>query len=165
MVGRVYDLQGRFEDAWPAFDRALTLNPNFALGQILFASCHLHAGNPAEALPAAELAARLSPRDPFRWFMELCQAFALSQLGRDQEAIEHARASIANRREDFYPHLVLAVVCAQAGDLEPAKTATAELLRLRPEFRLSYLDEAFSTAATSYREFLKGALRKSGLPE
>jgi adenylate cyclase len=165
MVGRVYDLQGRFEDAWPAFDRALSLNPSFAFGQMLFASCHLHAGNPVEALPAMELAVRLSPRDSFRWFMELGQAFALSQLGRHGEAIEHARASIANRREDFWTHLGLAVVCAQAGDLEAAKTATAEILQLRPEFRLSYLDEAFSTAATSYREFIMGALRKSGVAE
>ena len=165
MVGRVYDLQGRFEDAWPAFDRALALNPSFALGHMLLASCHLHAGNPAEALPAIQMAARLSPRDSFRWFMELCQAFALSQLGRHQEAIERARASIAIRREDFWTHLGLAVVCAQAGDLEGAKAATAELLRLRPEIRLSYLEEAFSKAATTYRKFLQGALRNAGLPE
>ena len=132
---------------------------------MLFASCHLHAGNPVEALPAIELAVRLSPRDSFLWFMELGQAFALSQLWRHGEAIEHARASIANRREDFWTHLGLAVVCAQAGDLEAAKTATAEILQLRPEFRLSYLDEAFSTAATSYREFIMGALRKSGVAE
>jgi tetratricopeptide (TPR) repeat protein len=90
---RVHSTLGYMCLTWRQFDRAerhmdlaRALNPNDPLIQILWAWVQACVGRPERALPAAEIAQRLSPCHP-SWYNYYI-SHILFQLGRDKEAAE-----------------------------------------------------------------------------
>lgn len=77
-----------------ALDRAIALNPNFALAFGHRALILAYAHRPEEAILSALQAIRLSPRDPAMF--AFCEALALAHLtlGRDEEGLRWAEAAI-----------------------------------------------------------------------
>ncbi len=164
-LGRVYDFRGQFEDAVREHKIALELNPNSAITQLFLASTYNHGGYPALALPAAERAYRLSPRDPRQWFMHLNKGFALSQLGRHDEAVEALRAACHSRENNFWTHYGLAIVLAHSGNpSEAANILTTTLKRWKVLSNTGDIEEAYSSASENYRTFLVTGARLAGMP-
>ena len=164
-LGRVYDFRGQYENAVREHKIALELNPNSSITHLFLASTYNHGGYPALALPAAECAYRLSPRDPRQWFMHMNKGFALSQLGQHDEAVEELKAAFHSRENNYWTHFGLAIVLAHSGNPgEAADTMATALKRWKLLSNASDIEETFSSASESYRTFLVTGARLAGMP-
>src|SRR5262249_10089018 len=131
--GQVLRAQGRYEDAIPEYETVLASNRNspfaiFALGQ-----CKFLTGSMEEAIPFAERAIRLSPRDPHisRWYNWIGRVHLLQS--RTEEALrwfETARRANAGVGDVGAVHASLASAYALQGEVERASAELAEARRL-----------------------------------
>lgn len=164
-LGRVYDFRGRFEEAVQEHKIALGLNPNSSITHLFLASTYNHGGKPALALPAAEQAYRLSPRDPRQWFMHMNKGFALSQLGRHEEAAEELKAACRSEGKTFWPLFGLAIVLAHSGKRREAEQAMETAMQHAKGFsRISDIEQNYESVSDEYQEFLVAGARLAGMP-
>jgi adenylate cyclase len=131
--GMLRRVQNRLDEAVVEFKTTIALDRNharsfFRLGQTL-----MFLGRPEEGIPHLEKAIRLNPRDPniARPFGILGQAYFL--LGRFDQGLELLRHAVAANHRMWWLHLVLAGALGFKGDLDGAKSALAESLKLKPE--------------------------------
>ena len=120
-------------------------------------------GGSDEAIADFERSMRLSPRDPYSFSLMLGIAFGHFNAGRYAEA-----AIWADRSIQSFPYFIAGLTTAiafyvEAGRLEDAQKAKADLLRLSPEWRLSARWSPIRSPEVQ-RKF-SAALLKAGLPE
>jgi tetratricopeptide (TPR) repeat protein len=155
----------RFGEAVRALRRALELNPNFALAHALLAHVLSLQGAPQEAVDSAEHALRLSPRDRLvGTYASLAMANVHFAAGRYSECVTWARNMIEKGPGYLPGHFLLTAALAMAGDLAAAAEARGTLLRLRPEFSLTWMTENLPQTG-ELGERLREGLRKAGVPE
>jgi adenylate cyclase len=82
------------------------------------------------------------------------------RLGRFDEAIAKYRESFQANPDFFGAPMQLAALHAQLGEMNQARAALAEVLRLRPGFSIAVVPRL-----PSGREWLIANLRKAGLRE
>jgi tetratricopeptide (TPR) repeat protein len=155
----------RFGEAVRAFRRALELNPNFAVAHAFLAVSLTHQGAHQEAVDSAEHALRLSPRDrPVGTYASMAIALVHFAAGRYSECVTWARNLI--EKSPGYPagHMNLIAALAMEGDLTAAAEARDILLRLRPEYSLTWMTEN-QPLTGEMAERVREALRKAGVPE
>jgi TolB-like protein/class 3 adenylate cyclase/Flp pilus assembly protein TadD len=135
--GQVLRAQHRCEDAIPEYETALVLNANGVGALNGLALCRLFAGSIQEAIPLAERAIRLSPRDPDigYWYGTIGIAHLLQS--RIDEAVvwfEKARSALPR-----FPGLrtFLASAYALKGETERASVELQEAQRLSGDGRYS----------------------------
>lgn len=145
-----------------AFERALTLNPNFT--DFSVAHSLVLAGEPARAVEAAGRHIRL---DPF------CAPLVPASLGmahymlqQYSQALPPLRACATRAPNMRIGHLWLAATCAQLGEIEEARAAAAEVLRIEPQ----WTNRGTGSAVYVFRrpedvEHFFDGLRKAGLPD
>ena len=85
-MGRSFWLEGELESSLPWFDRAISVNPNYAQGIYARALTETLAGRSLDGRTHADLAMRLSPLDPLFYAMLGTRAFAHMALGQSEEA-------------------------------------------------------------------------------
>jgi TolB-like protein/class 3 adenylate cyclase/Tfp pilus assembly protein PilF len=131
--GMLRRVQNRLDEAVVEFKTTISLDRNharsfFRLGQTL-----MFLGRPEEGTPHLEKAIRLNPRDPniARPFGILGQAYFV--LGRVDQGLEFLRHAVAANHRMWWLHLALAGALGFKGDLDGAKSALAESLKLKPE--------------------------------
>jgi adenylate cyclase len=155
----------RFGEAVRALRRALELNPNFALAHALLAHVLSLQGAPQEAVDSAEHALRLSPRDRLvGTYASLAMANVHFAAGCHSECVTWARNMIEKGPGYLPGHFLLTAALAMAGDLAAAAEARGTLLRLRPEFSLTWMTENLPQTG-ELAERLREGLRKAGVPE
>ncbi|MCC8943855.1 tetratricopeptide repeat protein [Bradyrhizobium sp. Arg62] len=144
---------------------AIELDPNTAAGCRLLACALAFAGDPAEAIAAAEQALRASPRDPMQWVTFGSIANAHFAKGRYQLAFEFADRAARLAPDWAGSYLTLASSAAHLGLIEEARAAIARALELGPRHRLTAMQNRplFGKPEVVAR-YLDG-LRRSGLPE
>jgi len=95
----------------------------------------LYLGQPEAAIPPLEQAIRLSPDDPnvamTYWALGTCQLL----LGRVDQAIGLLQTARAANAGLWMPYFYLAGAYGLKGDLDRARSALAESLRLKPALR------------------------------
>jgi len=130
--GMLRRVQNRLAEARMEFETTITLDRNharsfFRLGQTL-----MFLGRPEASIPHIEKAIRLNPRDPniARPYAILGQAHLL--LGRVDQGIDLLRQARAANPRFWWLHLILAGALGFKGDLDGAKSALAESMRLKP---------------------------------
>ena len=133
--GGIRRFQGRYEEAIPEFETALTLNPNWLNSLHWLAWCKLMTGSIEEAIPLEGQAIRLSPGDPsiFGFYNNMGIAHLL--LSQFDEAIvwfEKARSPASG-----FPYSFLAAIYGLKGETEKAAADLAEARRLYPDGRYS----------------------------
>ncbi len=123
-------------------------------------------GGSDESIADFERSMRFSPRDPLSFTLMLGIAFGHFNAGR------HAEAAIwADRSIRSFPHFIAglttaAAFYAEAGRLEDAQRAKADVLRLSPEWRLPQLGSGSSPIRSLEVDMkLREALLKAGMPE
>jgi TolB-like protein len=87
-------LAGDNSAALGASERAIALNPNLALAWGHRALVLVFLDRPDEAIPAAEQAMRLSPRDPHRFMFVQAMAWAHLAAGRYEEGLAWAEETL-----------------------------------------------------------------------
>ena len=147
-------------------ERACVLNPNSARAWARNGWNNVYGGNPEVAIANFERAIRLSPVDPHTNGHFAGIARAHFNAARYDDAIEWSERSLSARPDGMVAHRVRVAAYAQAGRLDEARRAVADLLADEPEMRLSRLNAMRGPWRRSddFDRFVDG-LRLAGLPE
>ena len=139
-------------------DRALALNPSFALGWFFSGQIRRWAGDLDTAIAHGEAALRLNPRGQIHWHFYLIGS-ALASSRRFEEAIPKLLLAIENDESAAAPYRWLAACYAHMGRLEEAR---ATLARLRAISSV-VIPDAINLRNAGHRElFLSGLRLASG---
>jgi adenylate cyclase len=132
-MGLLYRLQNRLVEARIEFETAIALDRNFADAYRHLGITLMHLGEPDAAIPFIDKAIRLNPRDPnvagHYWALGACHLL----LGGADQAADLLRRARAGNPRYWYVHLWLGGALALKGDLEEARAAVAEAIKLMPE--------------------------------
>jgi adenylate cyclase len=147
-------------DARRVIDAGLATDPNSAPLLSLRSITNSYLGKFEQAKSDILTAMRLSPRDPLfsQWWNHLADAEL--GLGHLDTAIEESSKAIEGGYRVFYSYLNLAAALGIKGDVEQAKRALAEALRLNPKLSVNWINERKPILRVAV-----DSLRKAGLPE
>jgi len=164
-LGWVHIFKTEQESAINELTRALELNPNLTIAHGYLINAYAFAGQPEEALAAAERAQHGSPRDPERWMWFIGIMNAHFAAERYEEAATAARQAVLLQPNAYGGHAGLAYSLPYLGKMEEAREAVRDLLRVMPRFTLKGIaGNPMFMRENDANRMLK-ALRRAGLPE
>lgn len=163
--------RGAFADAIAAGEAVLAQNPNELHIHKEIGLNLLYLGRTEEALERFRRADALGSADPLRWTWLQGAGRALMQLGRDVEAVDALRLSVANNPTFTPSYALLAAALALAGEDVAARAAMADFRRAEPDTPVDALAERsavpFEATDAVYRQrnerVLEGLRRADGL--
>jgi len=151
----------RENEALGTANAGLAINPNSALLYGVRALAQNSLGHFEQAKSDITDAMRLSPHDPFMLFWPVYLGDAELGLGHFDAAIDDYHKAIdLGMQNNMWPYASLAAANALAGKMDDAKTALAEVHRLKPELTMKSL----IPLAPPIPNLFDG-LRKAGMPE
>jgi TolB-like protein/class 3 adenylate cyclase len=157
-------LGNEFDRGAAMVEKALSLNLNLAAARASFGWISVIACDPKRAIENLQSTIRLNPLDLMRVGSSAGIAWGLWLQGRYDEGLALAK-SVAS----VHPHVQafgsLLANCVATGQIEEARAAAAELVKLDPNFSASRAREMFPLRKAEYRSKLDEALRAAGLPE
>jgi tetratricopeptide (TPR) repeat protein len=134
-LGVLRQMQTRLPEAQSEFETAISLDPDNARTYLHLAQTRLYLGEPEAGISPLEQAIRLRSDDPniaiTYWALGTCQLL----LGRVDQAIDLLQTARAANARLWVPYFYLAGAYGLKGDLDRAKSALAESLRLKPALR------------------------------
>lgn len=161
---RGHILSRQYDEAIADADKAIALNPNYALAHFGRAHALWHAGRPAEAIESHDMALRLNPYDPVKWAYYASKAIALLLLHDFEQAVQVSRAAQREVNAAIFSHLGEISALGHLGDAKQAAQAI-EIARLKkPDLTITYIDEALPIADKACRDLFLEGLRKAGVP-
>ena len=143
------------------FERAFALNPN--LIDFRYARALMFVGEPARAIEVLEAIIRLDPFPPSPTFGHM--GFANYMLKRYGDAVHWCSEHISRQPITQSSHVDLACAYAQLGQLEEARAAAAEALRINPGFTIESSKRSLVYKDAKDLEHEIDGMRKAGLPE
>lgn len=155
---------GDLDSCIELLDRALILNPNLATTWYLSAFQRISNGKPEEALERFAHAMRLSPLDPEMVRIQAGMAMAYLFSGDFDTATNWAEEAY-RRLPGFL--LVICIVAAShalAGRDKEASRAVADLRELKPDLRVSHLNDWVLLRRAQDLARLAEGLQRAGLP-
>jgi adenylate cyclase len=147
------------------YQRAIELNPNFALAHGYLSLQLGYAGEAEAAIEVGHKAIRLSPRDPELFHFHVGISTGHFVAGRYAEAVTWANKVIAERPETPGGHRLLVASLAQSGQIAEARRAMERLLSITPSVTATLLRNiVYFKRPADFDRYIDG-LRKAGLPE
>jgi tetratricopeptide (TPR) repeat protein len=119
-----------------------------------------YAGRLNEAIPLYREALRLNPKPPNNYYRHF--AVALREAGQYDEAIAQLKKAIEQEPNDPLAYLVLTTAYSYAGREEEARASAAEVIKIRPTFRIEQLPQG-THRDLAIVEHENEALRSAGL--
>jgi len=133
VMGLIRRMQARLPESRIALEKALALDPNFEWANMQLGWTLMFLGECEDAIPLGEKSLRLSPRDPNISTRYELLSYCHLVLNHVDKAIDlFIKGRTANPRDWFFS-FGLAGALALKGDLDGAKGALAESLKLKPE--------------------------------
>jgi adenylate cyclase len=170
-MGVLRRVQNRLSDSKIELETAIALDRNNARASQQLGLTLMWLGQPETAIPQIEQAIRLNPYDPniasYYWALGSSNLVS-GHIDDAASLLEKARA--ANPRL-FFVHLWLAATLALREELDEAKNALAQSLKLRPEisslarWRAEYPWYSNAKFVTLAEPTLYAGLRRVGFPE
>ena len=157
-------LVGNIEDAISQTERAISLNPNYAMAYFGMGNILIRANRPAEALESLTRAIQLSPCDPFLPTFSAVQAAALHALGRNEECVAVARRAISTGLATIWANAVLVVALHEMDSADASKDAVGLLFEREPGFSIAFCQKPLRSLPAEYTERLLTGLRAMGVP-
>jgi tetratricopeptide (TPR) repeat protein len=161
----LHERRGEPDRQIAALERAISLDPSDALSQGGIGVALTQHGRSEEAVKHFETAMRLDPMSPSRPLWFICIAWTHFDAGRYEAALQWANRSLDLKPDYEFGYRTLAATYAQLGQMEKARAAVAEQLRLEPEMTVSRIREQSMGVRPDFRERWLNALRRAGLPE
>ena len=118
-------------------------------------------GKAEEAIKEFKIARRLDPFPP-NWILTY-SAVAYRVNGEYEKAIEILQKVIKRSPDMWLSHFELAACYGLLGREEEARAAAAEVLRIRPNFSIAKLSQAYNYGDKANKERTIEVLRKAGL--
>jgi adenylate cyclase len=158
----------QINDALSELDVAIENDRNFARAYALRGGVLILGGEAKKAIPEAETALQLSPRDPLRnqWEFRVCHAHA--HMAEWDTAAEWCQKSVATNAGFWVPYVDLVAAYGWLGRDAEAKAAIDGLHKLMPSFTVQdWANIKWSDNPQFQREYARivEGLRKAGLPE
>ena len=152
----------RFDTAMAEAERAVAFNPNLAFAVSARGSVRSFSGQPEEGADDCRRAIRLSPRDPstfaFLNVLAICE-----YTSRDYaSAAETAWKLTALKPDYIFGHWHVAGSCAQLGQMDRAREALGEVMRLNPNFDRSFMGTTAPFMDIADLEHMINDMRKAG---
>jgi TolB-like protein/Flp pilus assembly protein TadD len=164
MLGRVYCLQQRYDDAGEELEEAIAINPSFAQAHFALAFTLVWMGRCDEAVALIDTACALSPRDPNIWIFHHTRALAHFWMGELDSAEVFARQASRHPNATPWPFATLASVLGHLGRLDEAAETVAELAARRPGYTEACArDDLFFCADRGFIERYVEGLRRAGV--
>ena len=168
--GQLLRAQRQYETAIPEYEAAIAANRNWVVAIANLGLCKFFSGDIEGAIPAQELAIRLSPRDPRvpNWYWRIGIVHLL-QSRIDAAILWLEKARTANPRLPG-PHAWLASAYGLKGEMDRAAVELAEARQLSRDNRYDSIARYRSSFGSSRINelaeptFLAG-LRRAGVPE
>jgi tetratricopeptide (TPR) repeat protein len=170
-LGVLRQMQNRLSEAQNEFETAISLDPNNARAYLHLGQTLLFLGRPEAAIPPLEQAIRLGPDDPkvaiTYWALGTCQLL----LGRVGQAIDLLQTARAADTRLWVPYFYLAGAYGLQGDLDHARSALAESIRLKPAVKSldrMRVENAWLSNSQYWalqEKTLNLGLRRAGLPD
>jgi Flp pilus assembly protein TadD len=169
-LGIIRRLQNRLEESRIELETAIALEPNYAAAFWMLGTTLILLGRPDAAILVGEKGLRLAPTGaavPIG-YMTMCQAHLL--MGHVEQAIEFARKARASNPRLYFTHTCLAAALGLKGELDEARAALAEAIKLRPEFNSLARWRAYMTWGSPEYWALRErtthvGLRRAGMPD
>ena len=169
-LGLLRRLQNRLDESRIEFETVIALVPNYAPAFCQLGMTLICLGQPEAAIPELEKGIRLGPYDTASPSAYSMLSLAHLLLGHVEQAIEFARQARARNPRLYFTHMLLAAALGFKGDLEDARAALAEGIRIRPEFNSLARLHAYATWGNARFRALREntfdlGLRRAGMPD
>jgi class 3 adenylate cyclase/TolB-like protein len=159
MLAIIHSYRQNFELALRELERAHELNPNASEYQSDRGWVLLVAGRSADAIESLEEVLRSDPNPKPNAFASLAMAYYFQ--GRYDDAIVVLEGTIGRHPQHVPLHIALTAAYAEAGRIDDATRAAAELRRLHPFFEVDLYGDMFHDLTE--RDRIRSSLRKAGL--
>ncbi len=136
-------LRRDLEAAGRLYGEALRISPSESLAWLFSATRHAYLGEGRQAASAADMALRLSPLDPLRYFFDSLGSTALLANAEWERAVELAQRSIRANRTHASTWRSLVYALVMLGRVDEARRAIGELLAIEPGYTVSAFRERF----------------------
>lgn len=160
LLGGIKMAQGKIGECIALREKAVSLKPNDPVMNALLAVALVHGGKPEEAIVIFKKAIRADPIPPL-WFLNFL-GMAYRVTGNIEKAIETFNSVITRNPNYWLSHFGLAVCYGLSGHEDKARASAAEVLRIRPKFRLAQI-KTWPDKDKAKRDACLEALRKAGL--
>jgi adenylate cyclase len=154
-----------FDQSIELFDRALAANPSSSVAWQRSSPTFSYIGETREARRRVDIALRLSPYDADVFFSYAIVALASYAAGDYADAAQWARRSSALNPRFAANLRFLAASLAASGQVEEARQAAQELLRVDPKFSSRRFTDGHAFKDPAMRRQFGDHLIKAGLPE
>ena len=161
-LGFVALTRRRTDEAVEEFQRALTLNPNFAVALGYLGLALALDGRSDLAIESIEQAIRMSPHDPQNAMFNMALGVAHYLAGRYAEAVGFARKSLQQRDGLMSGHRMYIASLAQAGQIDEARASLQRLKEMHPTLSIAWIEQYVPFTPGTMGKFLEG-MRKAGL--
>ena len=170
-MGMLRRVQNRLAEARIEFETTIALDRNHARSYFRLGQTLMYLGRPEAGIPHIEKAIRLNPRDPniARPYANLGLCHLL--LGQVDKAINLLRQARAANPRFYWIHSLLAGALGFSGDIDEARAALAESIRLNPEVKSFAQWRAYMPWITGREHWallektLNIGLRRAGFPD
>lgn len=160
-LGFVHIFRREHDDAIRAAKRAIELDPNNADAYVTHAISSAFAGDPERAIALMGTAMALNPRYGSRYPSVLAISYFLA--GRLDETLAVSEEAIALNPGRIPPRLLMAATYIKLGRKEDAEWLVAEVLAIKPDFKLDKIERIHPFQTDAEIETYKDLLHQAGL--
>jgi adenylate cyclase len=163
--GKLYMLQGKFDEAIAIGEKAIAMGPSDDIPHILLSMTMLFAGRFQDAIGHAKKAMRLNPYYPAYYLNILGRSYLLA--GQHREALETFLLLFEKSQKGQYPlilaHLGLCQAYSELGRVEDARAQAKAVLKINPQFSAEWFAKRFQFKDPAHSKLLVESLRRAGL--
>jgi adenylate cyclase len=163
LVCRDDRLEGRYDEAIADGERAIALDPNYALGFFSLGEALIFNGKPEAAITNIQKAIRLDPQSEDFYAVDLGAANLM--MGHYREATPLLERYTVAYPNDLNGHLLLTVAYSEIGRNQEAKAQASQIMRLNSNFTMGQVGKLSGSRVTDPATGQRWAadLRKAGL--
>jgi adenylate cyclase len=163
LMGSIYLLMRKYEEAISSGKRSIELQPNDAVAHALLGVTLTYAGRVDEAIAHLKQGMRLNPFPPYYYYYTLGQCY--SQNGQYEDALAEFKKALQRAPNAAHIHISLAMNYTLAGREDEARASVTKALELDPTISVNRISKMVKFKNETYTKLLLDAMRKAGFPE